>query len=174
MHEDWPAIAFDAPTAYNVLSDSEKEEIAELSNDFCIINHPEQTDRFIRCTLTIKVNDHCEDLDYGVWVSLSEKSFLDYSDNFDNPNYETSCFGWLSNNIPDYDVIASIPTTVITRPGNLRPEIVPHKDFDHQLVYDYYNGITKTEAENRIHKMLKAFNERELSAGSSKPWWKFW
>jgi hypothetical protein len=30
---------------------------------------------------------------------------------------------------------------------------VPHKDFDHQFVRDYYIGITKQEAERRIKEM---------------------
>jgi hypothetical protein len=173
VHEEWPALAFDSPTGYNVLPESLKQEIGELDNDFCIVRHPEQTDRFIRATLTIKVIDHCENLDYGVWVSLSEKNFDDYSANFGNPKHETKYFGWLSNDIPEYD-IASIPTTVFTRLNNLRPEIVPHKDFDHQLVRDYYQGITKAEAEKRINDMLKAVKERERTASSSKPWWKIW
>src|SRR5436190_20167554 len=95
-HEDWPTLAYSSPTHYERLTDEEKENIAELSSDFCIIRNTEQTDRFIRCTLSQKVIDHCENLDYGLWVSLSEKSFQDYSDNFKNENHVTSYFGWLS------------------------------------------------------------------------------
>lgn len=174
IHEEWPALTFDSPTSYTVLSEKVKSEIGELSSDFCIVRHPEQTDRFIRGTLTIKVTDHCENLEYGVWVSLSEKSYQDYSDNYDNPNHETQYFGWLSNDIADYDFIESIPTTVRTRLGNQRPEIIPHENFNHPLVYDYYNGITKIEAEKRITKMLQAIKERDKLKTKSKSWWKFW
>jgi len=104
---------------------------------------------------------------------LSEKSFEDYLANFGNPNHEAKYFGWLSNDIPEYD-IAAIPTTVFTRLNNLRPEIIPHDDFDHQLVRDYYQGITKTEAEKRIQDMLNAVGKRERTALPSKPWWKLW
>jgi hypothetical protein len=38
---------------------------------------------------------------------------------------------------------------------------VPHDDFDHSFVRDYYNGITKIEAEKRIRTMLKVVNERD-------------
>ena len=48
-----------------------------------------------------------------------------------------------------------------TRAGNNRPDIVPHQDFDHPFVNDYYNGITKTEAERRIKEMLKTISERD-------------
>ncbi|HNP24741.1 MAG TPA: DUF2199 domain-containing protein [Panacibacter sp.] len=175
VHDEWPALAFESPTSYNVLPKSTKEEIGELTNDFCIVRHPEQTDRFIRGTLTIKVNNHCEDLEYGLWVSLSEKSFQDYSVNFGNPNYEARYFGWLSNDIPEYETTEdSIPTTVFTRKDGLRPEIVPHKNFDHQLVRDYFEGITTAEADKRIQAMLKVADERDRETAPVKPWWKLW
>ena len=136
-------------------SDNDKKELGDLESDFCVINHPGRTDRFIRCTLTQKVIDHCENLEYGLWVSLSEKSFQDYADNYNNENHETIYFGWLSNNLPDYNFDKSIPTNVINKTGNQRPEIVPHKDFDHAFVYDYFNGITKAKAEQRIKNMLE-------------------
>lgn len=33
VHEDWPALAFDSPTAYHVLSDEKKKQIGELTDD---------------------------------------------------------------------------------------------------------------------------------------------
>lgn len=152
-HEEWPALTYNSPMGYHILSEDDKQKIAKLNDDFCEIYHSDQIDRFIRCTLTQKVVDNCQNLEYGLWVSLSEKSFQDYSENFNNENHETKYFGWLSNNLPDYEN-ENIPTTVYTRLGNNRPEIVPHDDFDHPFVHDYYNGITKAEAERRINTML--------------------
>ena len=161
IHDNWPALAFDSPTCYNVLPESTKKEIGELTSDFCIIKHPEQIDRFIRGTLTIKVIDHCEDLEYGIWVSLSENSFKDYSTKYGNPTHDGNYFGWLSNDIAEYEISEEgIPTSVFTRKNGLRPEIVPHKDFDHQLIRDYYDGITKEQAEKRIQTMIKVVNKR--------------
>lgn len=157
-HDKWPALTFSSPTAYNELTDEEKKEIAELSSDFCVITYPGQTDRFIRCTLTQKVTDHCENLEYGIWVSLSEKSFQDYRDNYNNDNHLTEYFGWLCSRIPEYNNMLGIPTTIKTRTGNNRPEVIPHEDFDHPFVSDYYNGITKEEAERRIKNMLLKAN----------------
>lgn len=155
-HEGWPALTFTSPANYHMLSEADKQNIAELDSDFCIIHHTNQTDRFIRCTLKQKVIDHCEDMEYGLWVSLSEKSYQDYFDNYNNENHETSYFGWLCNILPDYEFKESIPTTLYTKAGNHRPEIVPHKDFDHPFVIDYYNGITKDDAERRIRAMTSS------------------
>ena len=55
VHEGFPAIAFDAPIYYNMLSEQEKNEIAELANDVCVIHYPDQTDRFIRVILNQKI-----------------------------------------------------------------------------------------------------------------------
>jgi hypothetical protein len=173
-HNEWPAISNKAPDNYANLSQEEKETIAEISSDFCVITYPDQVDRFIRCTLTQKVTDHCEDLDYGLWVSLSEKSFNDYSDNFDNESHEATYFGWLSNHIEGYEFNDSIPMTVYTRTGNHRPNIMPHKDFDHPFVIDYYNGITKQEAERRINVALGRYEQTPIIHEVKKPWWKIW
>ncbi|WP_202703012.1 DUF2199 domain-containing protein [Flavobacterium sp. UGB4466] len=153
-HVSWPAIAYSSPSAYNKLSEQEKEEIAVIDQDFCVIKHEDHINRFIRVVLVQQVNDHCEDLEYGFWVSLSEKSFEDYLENGEDENHKAQYFGWLSNYIPDYEFSNSIPTTVVTKPGNERPEIFPHQDFDHPFVKDFYNGITKAEAEKRIYRIL--------------------
>ena len=159
-HEEWPALTYTSPSNYNLLSEDDRINIGELDSDFCVIRHHDQIDRFIRVTLTQKVIDHCEDLEYGLWISLSEKSFEDYSNNFNNENHEAKYFGWLANDLPDYDFKESIPTTAFTRTGNQRPEIVPHEDFQHPFVNDYYKGITKSEAERRIKEMLKVVEVR--------------
>lgn len=173
-HYEWPALTFKSPDHYNSLSQADKETIAEIDSDFCIIRHSDQTDRFIRCTLTQKVIDHCKDLQYGLWVSLSEQSFSDYSDNYNNENHETAYFGWLCNDIPEYEFSESIPATVFTRTDNQRPEIVPHNDFDHPFVRDYYNGISKQEAERRIKAMLEGVEQTNTLQQEKKPWWKIW
>jgi hypothetical protein len=160
-HEEWPSLTYSSPSHYYDLSPEEKLSIAELTSDFCIIKYDDQTDKFIRCILIQKVIDHCFDLEYGVWVSLSDKSFEDYSENFNNENHETEYFGWLSNYLPSYDNTSNIPTSVYTKKGNLRPEIIPHHDFEHQFVKDYYNGITKIEAERRINEMFKSLQSKE-------------
>jgi hypothetical protein len=154
-HENWPALGFDAPYHYHCLSDDEKKAIAELSSDFCTISYADQTSRFIRAVLFQKVNDHCEDLHYGVWVSLSEKSFRDYKDHFQDDNHKAMYFGYLSSWIPNYEDTTSIKANVELSLGGNRPEVIPHNDqIGHPFVHDYYNGISRDEAERRINIAL--------------------
>ena len=102
---------------------------------------------------------HCEAVEYGLGVALSDKRFEDYSETCNSENHETKYFGWLSNYLPDYENTTNIPTTVYTKKGNSRPEIIPNNDFEHQFVNDYHNGITKEEAERRIKKMLDSIKK---------------
>jgi len=157
MHEGWPALTYDQPLSWMILSEEEKEK-GELTSDFCIIDHEDGTYRFIRVVLIQKVIDHCEDLEYGVWVSLSEKSFDDYKKNFKNSNHTTSYFGWFNSLLNDYEDTAGIPMTVETQAENQRPIIFPHKDHDHEFVRDFYSGISKKEAETRVNDLLRKHN----------------
>lgn len=176
IHEEWPALAFISPDNYAGLSEEDKKSIGYIDSDFCTINHSEQIDRFIRCTLIQKVNDHCQDLSYGLWVSLSEKSYLDYKKNFKNNDEEKSYFGWLCNDLLDYEFSESIPMNVYPKNNGQRPEIEPHSDFDHPFVKDYYNGISKQEAEKRISDMLAIVHKNKTvnETAKKRKWWKIW
>jgi hypothetical protein len=140
----------------------DEEEIAEISSDFCKITHEDQTDRFIRTTLTIQINDACENLDYGVWVSLSEKSFNEYEADFKSNVEEKTFFGMISNEIPDYEISTlGLHVNVNTRNGGIRPEIIPHET-EHKLISDWENGITFKEAEKRVERMNKNFAQQRV------------
>jgi hypothetical protein len=154
-HEGRPAIVFNSPDQYDRLNEEDKKSIATLSDDFCVIQHPEQTDRFIRAVLHQNINDDCPTLDYGVWVSLSEKSFKDYLDNYDNEDHEATYFGFLCNNLTGYEDTLSIESNVVLR-GKIRPEVIPHDDqLDNDFVRDYYEGIDKEAANRRIKEILR-------------------
>ncbi|NIG56412.1 DUF2199 domain-containing protein [Chitinophaga sp. Cy-1792] len=157
-HDEWPALGFAAPLAYAMLSEEDRanEDICELTTDLCVVRYPnlDRVDYYVRAVLLQKVIDHCDALEYGVWTSLSEKSFMDYYEHFENQEYEAGYFGWLGNALPDYEFNVAIPLDVIYSGKGQRPELVPHENVDHPFIKDYYNGITKAEAERRIAAML--------------------
>ena len=155
-HHDWPAFGYTEPYYYSILSDEDKNNLAEINDDFCIIKHEEQTDYFIRVILKLKVINSCEDLEYGVWVSLSEKNFSDYKNNYQSENHIASYFGYLCNDIIGYESTLSLSADVETKTGNDRPEIFLHDDqMNNSLVKDCYDGITIKEAEKRLKLLLK-------------------
>lgn len=156
MHDERPAIAARQPDAYRHLSEEEKIAYhAECDSDFCVIRYPQQTDYFIRTCLEIPIEGETETLEYGVWVSLSEKSFADYQTHYPKSwqDFEEKVyFGWLNTHIPDYEW-DNIPMKVVTRNG-IRPIVYPDPAFAHALVGDVYHGISAAEADARIHRLL--------------------
>jgi hypothetical protein len=161
IHDELPALGFMSPLYYEILDKKDKEEIAELSSDFCVINHENQTDRFIRTTLTVPINDVCQDLDYGIWVSLSEKSFNEYQTEFKNNVEGKTYFGMISNEIPDYEESTlGLHVNVNVQGGGIRPQITLHR-IDHKLISDLENGISIQEAEKRIERMKNALHDNQ-------------
>ena len=150
--EEWPAIAYNSPSPYMNLSE-EEEKNSELGSDFCIIRYDDETCYFIRTVLVQNVIDGCQNLEYGVCVSLSEKSFNDYVENYNNKEFTAVYFGWLANYLPDYDY-DSIPTNVEVDNSLGRPLILPHSSHDDRFVKDCYDGISKEESERRINVVL--------------------
>lgn len=151
-HSDLPSIGFAEPFHYQILSEKDKEEIALINEDLCRIGHDTQTDYFIRAVLQIPIIDHEKTLDYGIWVSVSEKTFKEYFLQIENKKpEEKTYFGMISNWIGDYESdTIGLHMNVDTQLGNFRPLLVPHES-SHPLVCDWENGITYEEAERRVH-----------------------
>ncbi len=153
VHQELPALGFDEPHHYGLLSDEEKKSIAEISSDFCIIHHPEQTDRFIRTYLKMHINDACQDFEYGIWVSVSKKTFNEYSEDFDLQKGGKSYFGRISNEIQDYsESTIGLHVNIETQSNGIRPEVIPYKS-DHMLVQEWEQGITIEEVRKRIDRL---------------------
>lgn len=153
-HSDWPALGFMAPIHYDALNPSQRDAMAKLSSDFCVIRYPEQTDRFIRTTLTVPVLEACVGLDYGIWASLSEKSYSEYQAEYGNNVEGKTYFGTICNQIPGYDVSTlGLHVDVVTRGDGFRPCLAVHH-VDHPLVHDLTHGISFEEAKRRIAKAV--------------------
>ncbi len=157
-HEDMPALCFVTPAPYDQLSEEERIAYqAECDSDFCIIRYPDQTDRFIRAVLLIPIIGHEETLEYGVWVSVSKKSFNDYQGDFhDNPE-NVVYFGMICNWLPPYETDTfGLHCNVVTQSDNRRPLLQLHQGSEHPLVRDFYHGIEYAEAQARIEAAFGA------------------
>ena len=156
-HDELPAIAFDAPQYYYILSIEDRRKfVKKLTSDLCILAYNNQTDYFIRTVLNQKITRHDDRLQYGVWVSVSETSFDDYTEHLDAEEHKGKYMGYLSTWIPGYATTTTGIVMRIQTTGNgHRPEIVPHQGQDHPFVHDYYNGISLEEAETRVKKAMR-------------------
>ena len=156
-HEDWPALTFKAPDFYLQMSLVERQK-ATLTEDLCVIQHGEQTDRFIRCVMHQKVNGYCQDLEYGLWVSVNEKSYRDYVGNLHDESHKAQYFGWLSNWFPEYGEFVwvkmhiAVDNTNNQQPSKAFVQVV--NDPDIPLVRDYFQGISLEAARARVDRLL--------------------
>jgi len=142
IHEGSPSFAYDAPYYYAQLSDEQKRTIAKIDSDRCTITHPEGTQHFIRCVLDIPIHGIEDPFTWGIWVSVSEKSFARYSGTCDETREGDGFFGWFANALPCYPSTLALPSNVNLQPGNQRPTVHLHQSHDHQLMRDQRDGIS--------------------------------
>jgi len=154
-HEEFPSLEFCSPFYYSRLADDRKDVKAELHSDFCVIRSKEQVDHFIRAIISQKVNDHCDTLEYGVWILLNEESYQDYDKHYLDTDHEATYFGYISNQIPGYDNTLSVRVTVHAHKGVNRPVVVPHADQrTNPFVSDYYKGISKADVVRKLKDVM--------------------
>jgi len=137
------------PDQYACLSDEQRAAIGKISSDFCTITHEEGVDYFIRAVLEVPIHGVEQPFLWGIWVSLSEKSFNRYAETYDSPVEGEGFFGWVCNSIPTYPCERSRAADVVVQVGGQRPKVLLHRG-DHEddpLVIDQVHGITVSRAQ---------------------------
>ncbi|NRF72449.1 DUF2199 domain-containing protein [Aquincola sp. S2] len=157
LHEGSPSFAFNAPDHYANLTEEQKARIGKLNSDVCTIAHEDRTDYFIRTILEIPIEGVAEPFTWGVWVSLSKKSFERYLDTYDTPVEGEGFFGWLCNAIPNYPSgPSSRPTDVIVQLNRQRPKLLLHRGEQETdpLVIDQHQGISVARAQSLAEQAM--------------------
>ena len=152
IHEGSPSFGYDAPWHYSGLS-VEERAYSELKSDTCVIRHDEGVDRFIRVVLEVPIHGVDKPFMWGVWVSLSEKSFTRYLETWDEPDESDSYFGWLCNRLPYYEDTINLKVQVRPRRGGLRPYLELERN-GHLLAEHLCEGISIQQAQEIAERML--------------------
>lgn len=149
IHEGSPGFSFRAPDQYLSLSEQQKAEMGRINDDFCIITHEEGTDHFVRAILEIPIHGVQEPFIWGVWVSVSQKSFDRYRETYDDPVEGETFFGWVCNQIKLYPYHKTRATDVVVQSGRARPLLILHRgdSEDDPMVIDQVNGISVARAQ---------------------------
>ena len=133
---DW---AYDRPYAW----EGPRSADDHLGEDLCTwTDDAGEPGFFIRGLLPIPVRDTGEVLNYGVWSSLSRRSYdrivelWDEDERVSEPPY----FGYLSNALPGYPPTLGLQLAVVTRAVELRPTFVLQPG-DHPLIDEQWQGI---------------------------------
>lgn len=144
----------EAPLQWDLLSDAERSG-SLLSPDQCEIVSSEGKSYYIRACLQIPIRDKDQSFTWGVWCSLSEKSYSEISENWENPDRTQigPHFGWLCTDIPSYPQTAFLKTMVHQRSIGMRP-LVKLEPTDHPLAIDQKQGIDERRLAEVIAKLL--------------------
>ena len=144
----------DAPTQWHLLTDDERNR-SELCQDQCVIDATEETAFFVRGCLDIPIIGTERAFTWGVWVSLSEKSFLEMSEHWTDPDRENlgPYFGWLSTTIPEYPDTMYLKTSVHQRSVGTRP-LVELEATAHPLAVHQREGIDRDSLFALVTRLL--------------------
>ena len=155
IHEGSPSFGFREPNQYSSLSTEQKVQLGTLTDDFCTISDEDGTDYFIRTVLEVPIYGIQQPFLWGVWVSLSQKSFERYRETYNSPVEGETFFGWVCNSISLYPNSSARPADVVVQSGGKRPKVILH-DVDHQdpLLIDQKNGISIARAQELAERAI--------------------
>lgn len=143
FHEGIPLdYGFEFPDYYFEVPSEERDERINFNDDLCVVDDEHF---FIRGVIEIPIIDEDTYFGWGVWCSLSEKSFNRILESWDVEHVENESpfFGWLNSTLPEniYPETLNLKTHVYLRDHNQRPfiDVEPTK---HPLAIDQENGIT--------------------------------
>jgi hypothetical protein len=145
VHEGLPAIVFDAPAHYYSLPKEEREARAVLTSDTCVVDG---NSHYVRGVLEVPIIGQTEGLEWGVWGSLSEKSFERYNASFHDLDQSKlgPLFSWFASQLPSYSFAESLRCNLVPQDDKQRPLVEFHPDDTHPLALDKRNGISLERA----------------------------
>jgi len=111
-----------------------------LTEDFCVLNGEHF---FVRCVLRLPITGTVDEhFAYGVWATLSKKTFDIYLDVFDAGNAGDlgPWLGRLSNRLPGYPDTLNLKCHVCPQDNRQRPHI-ELEPTDHPLAIEQQRGI---------------------------------
>ena len=144
----------DAPVQWNLLSDDERSR-SLLTGEQCEIESHEGRSFYVRACLEIPIRGTDRAFTWGVWCSLSEKSYVQISEHWDDAARLSigPHFGWLCTKIPGYPDTVFLKTMVHQRDVGVRP-LVELEATDHPLAIDQREGIDEERLKQMVVELL--------------------
>lgn len=145
VHEGLPAIAFDAPALYRAIPESEREDRASLTSEFCVVDDEHY---FVRSQLVIPVIGHSETLLWGVWSTLSRRDFARLVSVFDDDDQVRlgPMVSYFANQLPGFADTLNLKTTIHPESRRQRPRVVFDLDSGHEIALAQRQGLTAARA----------------------------
>ncbi len=140
-------VAFTAPEHWLGLTEAERSR-GRLNADVCMIEARDGRQIFVRGCLEIPIIGQDEVFMWGVWTSVSAKSFARIEELWSSPvpEDEPPLFGWFCNNIPNYPECLRQQAHLHLRNDGQRPAITLRPS-EHLLFLEQRDGITLRRVE---------------------------
>jgi len=140
LHEGMPTFGWRAPLSYYEVPEEEREKRCDLGSDDCVID---EKFFFVRGCLEIPVIGEEDKFSWGVWVSLSEASYLEWTKCFksEKRSHIGPFFGWLNAWLKPYPDTVNLKTMLHLRDNGIRP-FIELEPTDHPLAVEQREGIT--------------------------------
>lgn len=144
-------VGFDSPGRW-LSRETNPDTRDKLDEDFCKIYDDDDIERYIRCVLPFPVQEWEQTFQFGVWMSVSEKSWDIYKQGFSSGEHELKvCFGYLANPIPEFDDSYLLHADVSFRADNSRPIVILHQA-DSPLVEAQQEGLELSYIKNLMSR----------------------
>lgn len=142
IHRGIPTFATEYPDYLAGMSEAQKEKLVKLGSDDCVINNEIF---FVRGCIELPVHGYPDEpLVWGVWVSLSAKSYQEWLGCFEQEQraHIGPFFGWLSVDLWPYpESCLNLKTMVHLRDNGIRPYI-ELEPTNHLLAVEQRQGIS--------------------------------
>ena len=140
FHEGVPSFGADAPLTFYQVPEMHRAKRCDLGSDDCVIDGEHF---FVRGCLEIPVLGEVDPLTWGVWVSLSKASHLQWVESFDleHRSHIGPFFGWLNARLGPYPDTMNLKTRVHLRDGGIRP-LLELEPTEHPLAREQREGIS--------------------------------
>lgn len=147
-----PDVSIAAPLPWLEISESERSTRGELTTEYCTIDGEQF---YVRAVLELPIAEADRTFAYGVWVSLSAKSFerfMALRERDPEPD-ETHWFGWLSVRLGGYPDTFCLKTHVFPQPSPARPK-VELEPTDHPLALEQRVGVRMARVKDIVELAL--------------------
>ena len=141
IHEGMPSFGADAPTSYYDVPEDQRARRCDLGSDDCVIDGQSF---FVRGCLEIPVHGQSQPFVWGVWISLSQTSFMEWLKCFDQKkrSHIGPFFGWLNASLRPYPETFNLKTNVRLRDDGTRP-FIEVQPTNHPLAVEQRDGISE-------------------------------
>ncbi|WP_273430724.1 DUF2199 domain-containing protein [Chitinibacter tainanensis] len=140
IHEGMPSFGASAPLSYYAVPVDEREARCDLGSDDCVIDGEYF---FVRGCIEIPVHGEAGPFSWGVWVSISQISHLEWLKHYEEPQraHVRPFLGWLDAWLKPYPDTMNLKTKVHLRDDGIRPYI-QLEPTEHPLAIEQRTGIS--------------------------------